>query len=374
MKKIMFVAFAALLLAVPASAVVVQYTAIYKSGLGDGGDPGNPGPGGPNGLPICNQGLAIAMNASVPGAGVANVTAGGDITFPGPYFYGTPNTTANIPTQALLGAAGANGFAQYSAGGALSLLPPASPPASACDVRFTPAFLPPILNKRTQRSYFTMPRASTLNGGPIAVHLGPGRGPAPLQYTFQSTPEFQTAMMAIGTMTNNNFNFGGSFGGSGGGRVDLGVNAFPPAIIYQGAWLTGPRAIAGQNFQITPTGSITNTGLFVNTGSAGSTAIPVQLRARVFPYTVGSVRAHDTGGSYNTTRSSFGFDNRNSAGTSGTLQLVAPWEAQLVPFLNLYFGGTAKLTFNFLPEPGATAMLGAGVLAILGLTLRNRRR
>ena len=79
-------------------------------------------------------------------------------------------------------------------------------------------------------------------------------------------------------------------------------------------------------------------------------------------------------GQFVTIRQTTGADNRNAAGTTGTLQVVTPVMVNLTPFLNLFFGGTARVTFSFLPEPMATWMLVAGVAGVFAAHARGRRR
>ena len=354
-------------LAIPAQAQIVQYTATYFAGLGDGGNPGTVD-NAPNGLPVCNQGLQQHLNAIVPVAGYAELTggAGNGLDFKGPFSYGTAAATGPAPFQRS-GTAGANGAAQYK--------------TTTCALTFPSAVLPAILFQRTQMSYFTWPdRPGQLapGGGYGAVSAAtptPGAGGGFLWTLDTANTQFVSAHAGPNT-------FGGGLRGTGGGRVDLGVNA-GGGVRFLGFWNTGPRAFGhaktgvplnGTTTGPTPTlNRVNNTGIFTNTAMT-SIMVPVVLDVGFFPWTTGTVWAEDNGGQFQTIRSSMGNDGRNAAGTTGTLQIVSPWEANLTPFLNLYFGGTARVDFNFTPEPATTGLLAAGVMALIGLHTVNRRR
>ncbi len=81
-------------------------------------------------------------------------------------------------------------------------------------------------------------------------------------------------------------------------------------------------------------------------------------------------------------------DNRNAAGTMGTIQLVTPRVtygysvAQIPPpldgtatlvSLNNDYSTAAIAELTFLPEPGQLAMLGSGILALCGASRMRRR-
>jgi len=62
---------------------------------------------------------------------------------------------------------------------------------------------------------------------------------------------------------------------------------------------------------------------------------------------------------------------------------VAPWAATIravgpfgLPVPTLSFGGTAELDLRVIPapEPGSLAMLGVGVLGLVGIGAARRRR
>jgi hypothetical protein len=94
-----------------------------------------------------------------------------------------------------------------------------------------------------------------------------------------------------------------------------------------------------------------------------------------FAWTTGKINVRDKAGQFWTFRTRSGFDNRNVAGTTGTLQLVTPSLASITgPFLNVPFALTSVLTITFTPEPGATLLLAAGALTLLGLHAVRRHR
>ena len=136
-----------------------------------------------------------------------------------------------------------------------------------------------------------------------------------------------------------------------------------------GYWLSGPRLIGHNRTPITQT--VTMSGTFTTNLASGM--INVLLKVWLMPYTTGTGHAEDHGGQFVTIRDTTGYDNRTSMGEMGTLLLVTPWTANLAA-LNLYFGGTGSLRFQFLPEPGATALFAVGVLGILALHVASRRR
>ena len=354
-------------LAVPAQAVVAQYTATYFAGLGDGGNPPTTPSNAPNGLPVCNQGLQPHLNAMVPAAGFAATTPMGGLNFAGPFAYGTPGPTGPAPFQKA-GVAGINGAAQYV--------------ASTCLVAFPASVLPAILFARTQMSSFTWPAEPGVlspgggYGTGMASTAVPGTGMGFVWTRDSAQSQFISAIAGPNK-------FGGGVPGDGQGRVDLGVNT-PGSGMFLGFWNTGPRPF-GHAYTGVPTSMATpnepyptlnriqNTGIFTLT-SMTSVMVPVKLDVGLFPWTTGTVYAKDAGGQFTTIRTSMGTDARNAAGTTGVLQIVSPWEASLEPFLNLFFGGTARVNFQFTPEPTTTGLLAFGVMGLVAAHRVGRRR
>jgi hypothetical protein len=406
--------------ALPSDAVVVQYTGTLEAGLGDPGDiqpppgpflPGGTNPNicsgtnpatcnldpGVNGLPACGAGLTRHSNASGPVAGIANVNAARSVIFDltagqyqnNKFIYGTMMATTggtnafNQPLQAHSGPAGPNGgvfpLTVSSAGGG------AANPADNCTLLFTPNFLGTNLVNRTHMTTGGWPAEPITAGqrpGQQDLTLGSGRGfggtsLAPFIHTFPG----QTALNQRITVTRGPNTFGGGARLSGGGRIDLGAIVGGGGTTITGFWLSGPRILGhgitsgtgGANWrtQLVTQMNAFNHSLFCPAPAAP--CVPVTLAVENFPFTTGRVVQNESGGNYVSHRTSTGFDNRNAAGTTGTLQVVAPWNGNLLA-LQLWFGGTQKLTFNFAPEPGASALLAAGVVAVLGLHFRRRAK
>ncbi|MEM7409658.1 MAG: hypothetical protein AAF430_05385 [Myxococcota bacterium] len=360
-------------LGLPATAAIVEFNATYTAGLGDGGNPATID-NSPNGLPICNQGLQPHLNASITGNGFAELGAVGPRSLMAvrPFKYGDAGmTTGNVTIMARPGEPGVNGFPQYA--------------SNTCVVPFPAAFLPAILAGRTQLSRFTGPADDAItttvtpmgkmnfmvtNMGLESHHLRAGGGPG--NFNFKVDPALSPMQTIMGTAGANTF--GGGWRASGGGRVNLAVNA-APGVVISGFWLTGPRKL-GHNEAVN-TQLVTQTGLFTNLATMG--VAPVTLRVWNARFTTGMVKAEDNGGQFITIRSQTGNDNRTGPSSSmGTLLLVTPWTASLIPFLggaaNLYFGGTGTVRFEFVPEPGPTTLLAAGVLGVIALHLGVRRR
>ncbi|MBW1883997.1 MAG: PEP-CTERM sorting domain-containing protein [Deltaproteobacteria bacterium] len=65
-----------------------------------------------------------------------------------------------------------------------------------------------------------------------------------------------------------------------------------------------------------------------------------------------------------------GFDNRNAAHTTGTLQLVG---ARMLQTNNSVVIWTRVQHLDFVPEPGSLALIGAGLLGCIGLSVHRRR-
>ncbi|MEM7411806.1 MAG: hypothetical protein AAF430_16365 [Myxococcota bacterium] len=360
-------------IAMPATAAIVEFDSTTTAGLGDGGNPATLDVS-PNGLPICNMGLQPHLNASLPGHGFADLgtVAPRSLMAVRPFKYGTAGaTTGNATIMARPGNAGVNGLPQYV--------------SSTCNIPFPTAFLPAILAGRTQFSRLTAPADNAITTTTTAMgkmnfmvttmglephHLRAGGGPG--NFTFMVPTVFSPMQTIMGTAGANTF--GGGWRGSGGGRVNLAVNA-APGVVISGYWLTGPRKL-GHNDPVN-TQLVTQSGLFTNLATMG--VAPVTLRVWNARFTTGMVKAEDNGGQFITIRTQTGADNRSGASSSmGTLLLVTPWTASLIPFLggaaNLYFGGTGTTRFEFLPEPGPTALLAAGVLGVFALHLVARRR
>ncbi|MEM7412402.1 MAG: hypothetical protein AAF430_19390 [Myxococcota bacterium] len=360
--------------ALPAAAVIVEFDSTSTAGIGDGGNPATVDVS-PNGIPGCNMGLQPHLNASLPGHGFAEVgtVAPRSLMAVRPFQYGDPGpTTGNMTIMARPGNAGVNGLPQYA--------------SSTCFLAFPTAFLPAILAGRTGFARLTAPADNAVTTTTTAMgkmnfmvttmgleshHLRAGGGGG--NFTFMVPTVLGTPMQTImGTAGVNTF--GGGWRASGGGRVNLAVNA-APGVVISGYWLSGPRKV-GHNDPVN-TQLVTQSGLFTNLATMG--VAPVTLRLWQARFTTGMVKAEDNGGQFITIRSQTGGDNRTGPSSSmGTLLLVTPFAANLIPFLggsaNLYFGGTSTTRFEFLPEPGPTALLAVGVLGVIAIHLAARRR
>ena len=113
---------------------------------------------------------------------------------------------------------------------------------------------------------------------------------------------------------------------------------------------------------------------------------PVAFSAVMFEWTTGTVTHTDMIGDFTTIRSAMGSDvaAAGPGGATRRLQLVTPWAASIKtvgPFglgallPTLGFGGVGKLDLNIIPvpEPGTLAMLGFGVVGLMGLRGARRR-
>jgi hypothetical protein len=367
--KVALPAFFLLATTPPAAAKIVEFTATLKVGIGDGGNASTPS-NQPNGLPICNKGLITHLNASVPAHGfveVANGAAPQSIMDVRPYKYGTAGATGPTPTVSKPGVAGVNGAAKYL--------------DSTCAAAIPASVLAPNLNARTQSSNFSWPANNTVFANPsamtpsggtvtrlsvgtaLAAHtLAAGAGPG----NFNVPVDAPNTQFISGMAGANSF--GGGFRASGGGRVYLNVD-LAPGQTATGYWLSGPRLLG--HGESVATQVVTRSGTF--TTNLASAMLLVEVRAWNLPWTTGMVHVEDHGGSFTTIRDTAGYDSRTSMGELGTLLLVSPWAAN-IPDLNLYFGGTGSLKFQFLPEPGPSALFAFGILGVLVLHVSSRRR
>ena len=148
----------------------------------------------------------------------------------------------------------------------------------------------------------------------------------------------------------------------------------------------------------TPGGSTQNQHGAVATAFGGNTASPVGQGgpAIVTPvaftglfgeWTTGKVTHTDQVGDFRTVRIASGTDvavvpSAGNGFASRRLQVVSPWSAVIrtvgpfgVPLPVLGFGGTARMDINIIPapEPGTIAMLGFGVMGLVGLGASRRR-
>lgn len=414
-----------------AQAVIVQYTSTTFAGLGDPGDL-NPAPGtlmhtansayttaqgavlpgvtpngnfvfrpdlAANGLPACNKGLTPHSNAEVPAAGFANVVSIND--YPGvkftvePYKMGAATATGSWTNPTAMknstwmgnlnvfgGARNANNL-NAGVNGAVSLT------SMTCSVFFTTNILlgAPNLNGRTHMTSLQWPhKPSTVGQRPLTFDLTVGKG---LNFGYTANGGGYSAVISdplapdplitqynlYVKATEGPNQFGGGVRGTGGGNIHL-TAVKAPGVTLAGGWASGPR-IGGHGGQGTKVNQlVTQVGVFTVVG-VGAT-VPVTLRVWNFPWTSGFVSVQDDNRTavppgFQSFRQSAGFDNRNAEGTTGNLQLITPFIGTLQN-LALYFSGNQRSLITFAPEPAATAMLGVGVFALLGLHTWQRRR
>lgn len=114
---------------------------------------------------------------------------------------------------------------------------------------------------------------------------------------------------------------------------------------------------------------------------------PVAFTGLFGQWTTGKVTHTDQVGDFRTVRQVEGFDqtvvpSSTNGFASRRLQVVSPWSAVIrtvgsfgVPLPVTGFGGTARLDLLVIPapEPGTIAMLGFGVMGLVGLSASRRR-
>jgi len=175
---------------------------------------------------------------------------------------------------------------------------------------------------------------------------------------------------------------------------------FTPAFTYTLAKVNGRQDLTYA--ARTPGGTTRNDQGKIRTAGGGNTVTPgpagpavgfLQIISPVAftgifgEWTTGAVTHTDMVGDFTTVRKASGYDIAPAGMTQITnetrrLQVVAPWAATIkpvgafgLPIPNLGFGGIASLTVNVIqaPEPGTIAMLGFGVMGLVGLGAARRR-
>ncbi|MEM7409656.1 MAG: hypothetical protein AAF430_05375 [Myxococcota bacterium] len=362
----------------PASALVVEFDATYSAGLGDGGNPATLDVGA-NGRPICNKGLQPHLNASVPGHGFAELgaTAPRSLMAVRPFHYGVAGpTTGNATIMAKPGIAGLNGFARYTMATCEVTVPPHGLPVPQVDHTWIQRFTAPANHAITTTTTPMGRRSFMANLGILESHHlraegGPGTFSFVVPESLEPAPWTGSPMQGIQGAAGPN-TFGGGWRASGGGRQQQQVNA-APGVVISGYWLSGPWKF-GHNEPVN-TELVSAYGVFTNLATMGT--MPLTLRVWNARFTTGVVKAEDNGGQFITIRTQTGGDNRTGPHSSmGTLLLVTPWTASVIPFLGvttLHFGGTATLRFEFLPEPEPTALFALGAMTVLALHFVSRR-
>ena len=121
-------------------------------------------------------------------------------------------------------------------------------------------------------------------------------------------------------------------------------------------------------------GSTQQTHTSLQTASGQPVKYQFWAFSSIVPWTTGMVEVDQSLGYYVTALQATGSDNRSAAGLSGTLSLVQPLqfhnyrtsagEAHTSPYHTSWI---RQARIGFLPEPGAIALLGVGLLGVGGL-------
>jgi hypothetical protein len=160
----------------------------------------------------------------------------------------------------------------------------------------------------------------------------------------------------------SNDQFGGTMGLVGGIVYQLFITGVGGGLMT-GTWPIGAghAGIANRNWTFSK-GTFTHTTLY----------FPSYISATVtgWKWTTGQVVVSDTPGFYSTMITRTGTHNINSAGTTGTIQLVSPSFWQFSSPYGLFTdpeGGIFDYTLHLVPEPSSTIMLSAALLTLAGL-------
>ena len=302
-----------LLLAGAAHAGLVQYTGTMGNGYGQLPDTVTN-----RGLPGCNS-TAPATTAVINFVGFANVLTG-----PAPQAVQfSPHPTAGVHTL--------------------------------CNIVHT--INPSYLTHRTNRTEFQWPGTT----GTFAAGSGIG--------ATTYFPPFAAGTAGIAVVPGTP-QYGGSLKIAGDWHFLLGLitaasQTWSGGINFQ--WSLGQRG------STQPATTLSRTTPWIRNG--GTTVQTMFLKQVFMPWTTGQIIAFDSGGGQGTTvRTRTGFDNRNTAGTSGVLQLVTPSIANAQGLIPLAATTTSTLTLNFVPEPSGQMMLASGGVMMLGFLMVHRRR
>ncbi|GEM_PF-2587433 len=220
-------------------------------------------------------------------------------------------------------------------------------------------------------------------------------GGATLVPTFVPGPNFGEVNYANGFLPTSPTLFGTNATGVNHlGQVTTSI--FTPLATY-GLGLINGRQDLSYAFR-TPGGSTINQHGAIQTLNGGNTVTPitggfppgigiitpVAFTGQFGKWTTGSVTHTDQVGDFRTVRKAAGFDTAvaTAPGATRRLQVVAPWSATIktvgafgVPLPQLGFGGISQLNIEIIPspEPGTIAMLGFGVMGLVGLSAGRRR-
>jgi hypothetical protein len=216
----------------------------------------------------------------------------------------------------------------------------------------------------------------TVTNAPGYFFAGGGLGTETfMASTFAAGPLMSSAVNVNGlprrgnvTVTPGNDQFGGTMG-------LLGIDRFTLSITGIGLGLvTGTFPIGVQQAGLANRFTNFSRGYFTHT----TLLFPTYISATVtgWKWTTGTVTASDPLGFYNTLIVRSGTHNLNSAGTTGTIQLVAPSFWQFSSPGGLFDdpeGGIFEFTVQFVPEPSSMITLSAGLVVLAGL-YRNRKK
>jgi hypothetical protein len=117
------------------------------------------------------------------------------------------------------------------------------------------------------------------------------------------------------------------------------------------------------------------------TSAGGYIETTFQYVSTIVPFTTGMITAYQPFGGTTTLHTLTGYDNRTPAGLNGVISMVRPrlvhgYIKRLNPPDAIHMAWASarawQIDFHFLPEPGGTVMLAAGVVVLAGL-YRPRR-
>jgi hypothetical protein len=192
-------------------------------------------------------------------------------------------------------------------------------------------------------------------GGPGNTTFCPGGCLTPTQpgtiIVKQPTVNFGGTMKLLGVLHNAN-----AFSTLGGG-ITIAVFDAPVGIVGGSLGNTAMAPII-----VTSVGTTTPTpatGMFTTV----NTAIGV-------PWATGTITVKNLAQLVMSSVTEMGSDNRNAAGTAGSIKMVSGW-LNNSPFDET--NGEYEINLTFAPEPGATALLAAGIVLLTSLARARRR-
>jgi hypothetical protein len=223
---------------------------------------------------------------------------------------------------------------------------------------------------------------------PVQGMAGPGGGPGPFSFAFPSpggSPPVNatfgpTKRLGAVTAQGGGNNFGGSLGflfnynaslvlfGGGGGAPNLACPQVLPGL--PGSQFVGTNMVTCVGLTTGPLPAMT----------LPSVTVPRGLTVTGWPATTRAVFAGAPAPVATTTLTAVGSDARNPAGTTGMMQLVAPWLFGSQNGLPTGPGGQnhgaviPEFTLTFMPEPARALALLGGIGVLVFVRIRERRR